>query len=61
MDTQWFKIHGTSDNYYVFELIPGDLGRVKFQDTLLTPENGDLIMERHGRRLPYVKEMARRP
>ncbi len=55
LEPQWFKVAGTSDNYYVFEFSPGDLGRVKFQNTPLTQENGDLIMERGGRRLRYVK------
>jgi hypothetical protein len=55
LEPQWFKVTGNSDNYYVFEFIPGDLGRVKFRDTPLTPENSDLIMERNGRRWRYVK------
>jgi hypothetical protein len=55
LEPQWFKVAGTSDNYYVFEFSPGDLGRAKFQNTPLTPENGDLIMEREGRKMRYVK------
>jgi hypothetical protein len=54
LEPQWFKVTG-SDNYYVFEFNPGDLGRAKFRDTPLTPENGDLVMEREGRKLRYVK------
>jgi hypothetical protein len=54
LEPQWFKVTGT-DNYYVFEFNPGDLGRAKFRDTPLTPENGDLVMEREGRKLRYVK------
>jgi hypothetical protein len=55
LEPQWFKVADQSANYYVFEFSPGDLGRAKFTDTPLTPENGDLIMEREGRRLRYVK------
>ena len=56
---QWFKVAGTPENYYVFEFNPGDLSRAKFKDTPLTPENGDLIMEREGQRLRYVKGRGR--
>ena len=58
LEPRWFKVDEKL-NYYVFEFIPGDLGRVKFQNTPLTPEKGDLIMEREGRRLRYVKGTGR--
>jgi hypothetical protein len=59
LQPQWFKVEGRPDNYYVFEFSPGDLGRAKFHDTPLIPENGDLVMEREGRMLRYVKLRGR--
>jgi hypothetical protein len=59
LEPQWFQVADKSDNYYVFEFSPGDLGRAQFMDTPLMPENGDLIMEREGRKLRYVKGRGR--
>lgn len=52
---QWFKVAGTSHNYYVFIFDPGDLGKVLFRNTSLRVDSGALIMERGGRNLRYVK------
>jgi hypothetical protein len=59
LEPQWFKVADTSANYYVFGFSPGDLGRAAFQDTPLTPDNGDLILVREGRRLRYVQGRGR--
>ena len=34
LEPQWFKVAGNSDNHYVFEFSPGDLGRAKFRHSL---------------------------
>ena len=59
LEPQWFQVAGKPDNYYIFAFSPGDLGRAKFQNTPMTSENGDLIMERGGRKLRYVKGRGR--
>jgi hypothetical protein len=59
LKTQWFQVADRSDNYYVFEFSPGDLGRAHFRNLPLTPENGDLLMEREGQKLKYVKGRSR--
>ena len=59
LEPQWFQVAGRSDNYYVFEFSPGDLGRAQFRNLPLTPDNGDLLMEREGRKLRYVKGRGR--
>ncbi len=59
LEPQWFQVAGRSDNYYVFEFSPGDLGRAHFRNLPLTPDNGDLLMEREGRKLRYVKGRGR--
>jgi hypothetical protein len=59
LEPQWFQVAGRPDNYYVFEFSPGDLGRAHFRNLPLTPDNGDLLMEREGRKLRYVKGRGR--
>ncbi len=59
LQPQWFKVAGTSHNYYVFTFDPGDLGKVLFRNTPLRWDNGALIMERGGRTMRYVKGRGR--
>lgn len=59
LQPQWFKVAGTSHNYYVFTFDPGDLGKVQFRNTPLRSDNGTLIMERGGRTMRYVKRRGR--
>ena len=59
LEPQWFKVAGTSHNYYVFTFEPGDLGKARFRDTPLRWDNGALIMERWGQKMRYVKRRGR--
>ena len=59
LQPQWFKVAGTSHNYYVFIFDPGDLGKALFRNTPLRWDNGVLIMERGGRTMRYVKGRGR--
>jgi hypothetical protein len=56
---QWFKVAGTSPNYYVFSFDAGDLGKALFRNTPLRWDNGALVMERGGRTMRYVKGRGR--
>ena len=56
---QWFTVAGTSPNYYVFTLDPGDLGKVRFNNTALQWKNGALIMERGDQAMRYIKRSSR--
>jgi hypothetical protein len=56
---QWFPLAGRRDNFFVFEFHPGDLGKVRFHQHALVWENEALLMERHGRKMRYVKVKPR--
>lgn len=59
LQPQWFKVAGTSHNYYVFAFEPNDLGKALFRHTPLRWDNGALIMERGGRKMRYIKGKGR--
>jgi hypothetical protein len=59
LQPQWFKVVGTSHNYYVFTFHPGDLGKMRFRNSRLRWDNGALIMERDGRTMKYIKKNSR--